>query len=193
MMKENVKTKKTVTCYMFHASSRGGFSFIESMLSVFLVSVGLVVAVKLLTAGLANTYDSRNQFTASLLAQEGVEIARNVRDNNWVDNNPTTNSFSGFPVASDDDCVLDKNDVSNINTCSGSMQLNLNGNYYVKSTGGGNPTKFFRRMKYVLSGDVMQVTSLVSWNSVVPSADEGNCNTASKCTYTQITLGKWAE
>jgi hypothetical protein len=73
--------------------NKKAFSLLESILSVFLVSMGLVVSIKLLTLGVSQSMKNRDQFTASLLAQEGVELVRNIRDNNWVDNDPTTGSF----------------------------------------------------------------------------------------------------
>jgi prepilin-type N-terminal cleavage/methylation domain-containing protein len=64
--------------------NKKGFSFIEVMLSVFLLSMGMVAAIILLGKGLRESIDSRNQLIASLLAQEGVELVRNIRDKNWV-------------------------------------------------------------------------------------------------------------
>lgn len=178
--------------------TKKGFSFIESMLSVFLVSVGLIVSVKLLTAGLAQSFNSRDQFVASLLAQEGAELVRNIRDNNWVDNNPTTGSFGKLPTIDSDSCRIDKNDMDiSSGSCGGAvnMQLFLSGGYYVNQGGAGTATKYFRRIKfdYDITSPTVLVTSLVSWDGAAPAVAETSCNTANKCAYTQITLNKWGE
>jgi hypothetical protein len=165
-----------------------GFSFIESMLAVFLVSVGLITALKLLTAGIKDSMNSRDQFIASLLAQEGVELVRNIRDNNWVDNDPTTGSFYGI---SDDTCNIAYNSAISCNSPDFKLYLN-NNNYYDHTPSGGTPTKFKREIiiKDVLgSKDIM---SMVTWGGTSFPA-KANCNTANTCSYTEITLNKWGE
>lgn len=62
----------------------GGFSFIESMVAVVVLSTGIIVSVSLISKALQQTLDSRNQVIAGLLAEEGVELVRNIRDNNWA-------------------------------------------------------------------------------------------------------------
>ena len=183
---------------MLNTRFQRGFSFIESMLAVFLVSVGLLVALKLLTAGLKNSMDARNQFTASLLAQEGVELVRNVRDNNWVDNNPVTGSFNGLNESTQNNtnCAIDYN--TSLNCSSPDNTLNLNSNYYDHN--GGSATKYKRRI--LLNYDTtpnpnyLVVTSMVTWGTnsfPIYSNVSTQCNTSNKCAYTQITLNKWGE
>lgn len=187
--------------------TKGGFSFIESMLAVFLVSVGVIAALQLLTTGISYSIDSRNQFIASLLAQEGVELVRNMRDNNWVDNDPATGSFSGFPgngamVTDYENCRIDK-DFTTSMSCNDaeSKKLNLVNGYYSHSAGSG--TKF-KRIIYISFVDInadnevdnADVTSLVTWGSeVFPAINDvsNKCNTVAKCAYARITLNKWGE
>lgn len=185
--------------------NKKGFSLLESILSVFLVSMGLVVAIKLLTLGVSQSMKNRDQFIASLLAQEGVELVRNIRDNNWVDNDPMTKSFSKYPSTDRIRCIIDKDDTDVSGSCgSPDMQLFLNGGYYVKGSV-GSKTKYFRRIKFDYcnssgcsitdrdNADSVLVTSLVSWNGIAPNQDETKCNAANSCAYTQITLNKWGE
>jgi hypothetical protein len=193
--------------------NKGGFSLLESILSIFLVSMGLVVSIKLLTLGVSQSMKNRDQFIASLLAQEGVELVRNMRDNTWVDNIPDTGSFYYFPANYRERCITDINNIGIIDSSSGrcggpDMQLFLKNGYYVDSIN-ANPktaTKYYRRIKFSYcnsSGTCglnqgptiasVLVTSLVSWNGNAPNADETNCNTATSCAYTQITLNKWGE
>ncbi|HRZ95575.1 MAG TPA: hypothetical protein P5262_03360 [Candidatus Moranbacteria bacterium] len=198
-MEKKIKNKKN----FLH---RKGFSFIESILAVFLVSVGVIAGLKLLTVGLKDSMESRDQFAASLLAQEGVELVRNIRDNNWVDNDPSTGSFNYFPADDNNRCIADK-DTSGVNiSCgvnNGQMRLRLdNDNYYMNS--GSTNTKFFRRIKFNycnvgcsgIARDAAKsvvVTSLVSWNGEVSGTSVDDCNTSTKCAYTQIILNKWGE
>jgi len=195
-MGKKIKSKKNFL-------RRKGFSFIESILAVFLVSVGVVAGLKLLTLGLKDSIDSRDQFAASLLAQEGVELVRNIRDNNWVDNNPDTASFNGIDGSTSNGIrKIDYNE--NTLTTNGGARLHMVGGFYERS--GGTGTKFYRRI-YIYNGtDTRIVTSVVIWsagdwpsgfgsNMSDPSNDNTlkNCNTSTKCAYTQIILNKWGE
>jgi hypothetical protein len=176
-----------------------GFSFIESMFSVFLVSVGLVVAVKLLTAGLATSYASRDQFIASLMAQEGAEIVRNIRDNNWADNNPTTGSFKWFPATppAEAECRVDYAKIGTADidcaVAADGYKIYINGNNFYDHTANLRPTKFSRK---IIITDIpatgsKKVVSMAIWGTSFPAL--ASCNTGNKCTYTEITLGKWGE
>jgi hypothetical protein len=174
---------------------RKGFSFMESMFSVFLVSVGLVVAVKLLTAGLISSYESRDQFTASLLAQEGAEITRNLRDNNWVDNNPTTGSFKWFPAGSPANCVVDYTKIgsADINCAvgAGGFKIYRNASGFYDHGAGGTATKFSRQIIITDVSGNKDIVSMAIWGTTFPAL--ASCNTVNKCAYTEITLGKWGE
>jgi len=61
-----------------------GFSIGEVLIAAFILTVGVVSAVTLLTRSIVDTIDSRNLVIASQLAQEGTELVRNQRDNNTV-------------------------------------------------------------------------------------------------------------
>lgn len=195
-----------------------GFSLLESILAVFLVAIGLVASLKLLTAGVSQSLKNRDQFTASLLAQEGVELARNMRDNAWVDGDPSTESFHYFPSLDQNKCRTDKNYTGIIDTttnrCVGAAasytRLYMNGNYYVDATSGGNETRYYRRIKFAYyscdastgvcsstgqksGSNQVRVTSLVSWNGAIPVLNESNCNAGNSCAYTQVSLNNWGE
>jgi len=178
------------------ARKRNGFSLLESILSVFLVSMGLVVSIKLLTLGVSQSMKNRDQFAASLLAQEGVELVRNIRDNNWADNDPTTDSFNKITTGTS--CRIDYTHISaDLVDCSlvSSKQLYLNAGFY-NHTANGSATKYYREIIIQDNTTSKTVTSAVRWGSVAfPSIANmsSQCNTANSCAYTQITLNKWGE
>jgi Tfp pilus assembly protein PilV len=178
-------------------NKKKGFSFMESMFSVFLVSVGLVVAVKLLTAGLTSSYESRDQFIASLLAQEGAEITRNIRDNNWVDNNPTTGSFNWFPAGSPANCIVNYTTIGTaaINCAygAGGDKIYRNASGFYDNTAGGTATKFSRKIIITDVSGNKDIVSMAIWGTTTFPATVASCNTLNKCAYTEITLGKWGE
>lgn len=187
------------------------------MLAVFLVSVGVIAALKLLTTGINYSIDSRNQFVASLLAQEGVELVRNVRDNNWIDNDPTTKSFDDSKSCLSQSRANYYIDYSGNYDCGGSIPSNkyklcLNSdNFYENNVGGGanctsgSATRFSRRIYNFNDLNYTIITSVAIWGDDWPSCSSTNlsnpicleslkaCNTISKCAYAQVTLNKWGE
>ncbi len=58
-----------------------GFSIGEVLVAVFILLVGIVDAVFLTVRSISDVGGSRDAVVAALLAQEGVELVRNVRDN----------------------------------------------------------------------------------------------------------------
>lgn len=59
-----------------------GFSIGEVMVAMFILLVGIVDAIFLTVRSVGSLKDSREAVVATLLAQEGTELVRNVRDNN---------------------------------------------------------------------------------------------------------------
>jgi Tfp pilus assembly protein PilV len=178
-------TKKSKNCI----KRKKSFSMLEAIMSVAIVSIGLVAALSLLSKSTRESMDSRDQVIAGMLAQEGVEIVRNIRDNNWVNSAPS----GSFNSLSNGNYYCDC-----FSSCSlgSSYQLNLNGNnYYVHSA--GTATRFFR--KITLSGaatNYLIVYSVVLWGIPSwPASDPlpQDCVAANKCAYTTVTLSKWGE
>jgi hypothetical protein len=62
--------------------NKKGFSIGEVLIAMFILLVGMVDAVFLTVRSVADLTNSRDAVIATLLAQEGTELVRNVRDNN---------------------------------------------------------------------------------------------------------------
>ncbi|MDO8240729.1 MAG: prepilin-type N-terminal cleavage/methylation domain-containing protein [Candidatus Moranbacteria bacterium] len=174
-------------------SNRQGFSLVEVLFSVFLVSIGLLASLQLLSKGLTESLDSRDQSIASGLAQEGIELVRNVRDNNWATAD-AGKSFAHFVLGGD--CRIDKSYAypASIDCTAGVPAKRL----YIDSTGfyghssvNSTATKFYRKL--IISGATDRtVISMVAWNGSFP-ASNADCNTKNKCVYTETTLSSWGE
>jgi Tfp pilus assembly protein PilV len=165
------------------------FSFVEVIISVFLVTVGLVAVISLLSGTLNNTIDSRNQVIAILLSQEGTELVRNIRDNNWESNDPpATHSFDN--INNDADCTIDYiTHIIEYTPASHILKINSDG-FYAHS--GLTNTKFQRKIVIADSGTDKAITSFVIWGgNIFPAV--ADCNTASKCAYTQMMLSTYGE
>lgn len=69
---------------MKYKFSKGkGFTIMEVLIVVFIVEMGLIGVLSLIIQNIQAQYVNRNTLIASQLAQEGIELVRNIRDNNW--------------------------------------------------------------------------------------------------------------
>lgn len=63
-----------------------GFTLIETILAISVIGLVITAAASLTQNSLRIGRSSMNQFIAYHLAEEGLEIVRNVRDSNWLAN-----------------------------------------------------------------------------------------------------------
>lgn len=61
-----------------------GQTLVELIAAAFVLAVGLVGVLALTSANVRNQSIGNNRLVASQLAREGVELARNIRDTNWM-------------------------------------------------------------------------------------------------------------
>jgi len=61
-----------------------GFTLIETLVAIAIFSVGTAAAVNVVFSSVKLAPKIENRTIASHLAQEGIEIVKNIRDMNWV-------------------------------------------------------------------------------------------------------------
>lgn len=66
--------------------NRTGFSLIETIIAISVIGVVIATAAQLTQSSLKMGRSTMNQFIAFHLAEEGLEIVRNIRDSNWLQN-----------------------------------------------------------------------------------------------------------
>ena len=66
-----------------------GFTLLEVITAIFILTVGVGGSVLLTQQTLSASSVIESKLVAAYLAQEGVEIIRNVRDANWLENRTT--------------------------------------------------------------------------------------------------------
>ncbi len=156
-----------------------GFSFIESILSVFILSVGIIAVLELMTSSINVSLEAKNYHMAVSLAQEGVELVRNVRDNNWT-------GFSS--LSHGNNCRIDMN--TNISCSDTSFRLYLDNQGFYTHTSSSKPTRFYRKVILERAGDIYKVTSMVIWEGLSFPA-VGDCNEIHHCAYVKSVLKNW--
>jgi Prokaryotic N-terminal methylation motif len=166
--------------------SRSGQTLIEAMVAVTLLTVGFLGISSLLSQSLALNRVTANQLTATYLAAEGIEVAKNLIDHDVYLQIATQGTIGwdacwqklggysgGFGL-----------DYTTVNCDPGAGQI-FDGNgglYYHADThlydynegvGGGTQTDFKRKVAMTPTGNYeMTVTSVVSWPGFAGTEDE---------------------
>jgi len=94
------------------AKNTKGFALIEVIVAIFFISTGIIASYILITSTISSTAQASNKFTAAYLAQEGIEIVRNIRDTNWLQQqaDPLNSWSEGFDTPGLCDCSCDDMD-----------------------------------------------------------------------------------
>jgi type IV pilus modification protein PilV len=61
-----------------------GFTMLEVLVAIFVVTIGVLAVFNMVQNITVSFRANASQLTAAYLAQEGVELVRNERDNNWL-------------------------------------------------------------------------------------------------------------
>jgi len=104
------------------------FTLIEATVAIFLLTVGIVGAFSLIQRTTAFSSISSSQLVATYLAQEGIEVIRNIRDTNYLQGN---NWYDGIGFFSS--YKLDYQSSFFPDTTCGGDYLKYDGNFYVCS------------------------------------------------------------
>jgi type II secretory pathway pseudopilin PulG len=185
--------------------NRKGFSILELILAIFVLTVGITGALKLIVSTIKTSIDTRNSVIASGLAQEGVELLRNRRDNAMLDalSDLSQDSEVIFKTAlpEDSNCTIN---VSGVLDCApANNNIYLNSDTYSQSVSSApissNPTVFKRILNIIyqpseaVNGTAVftgvRVISRVWWGSSLPVA-AADCNMANKCVRIDDYLAK---
>jgi type II secretory pathway pseudopilin PulG len=68
----------------FLRSRKKGFILIESIVASAIIATAIVGILALLSISLRQAQIVKSQFIASMLALEGIEVVRAIRDENWI-------------------------------------------------------------------------------------------------------------
>ncbi len=78
MIKLKSKNEKVKT-------SRAGFTLVETIVAVGVISVGFVGTLVILSRSSSQADILKDRIIAAHLAEEGIEVVRNIRDSNWLE------------------------------------------------------------------------------------------------------------
>ncbi len=69
----------------FKTKQSSSFTLVEVMVSLFVLFTAIIGGMAAVNRGLDTIQNSKSRLIAANLAQEGIELIRNIRDNNWLD------------------------------------------------------------------------------------------------------------
>lgn len=149
-----------------------GFTLIEIMTAITVFSIGVVGVFSLVPLAISVGSANSDRLIASHLALEGMEIIRNIRDSNWLEqtNEPLTSWNEGL-VACDNGCEADYTAMSVRDPLlvaydSGRfLKIDDDGLYNYIS---GDDTKFKRKITIINLGNVLETAVLVQWSQTSP-------------------------
>ncbi|OGI21711.1 MAG: hypothetical protein A3J06_00305 [Candidatus Moranbacteria bacterium RIFCSPLOWO2_02_FULL_48_19] len=180
----------------FKKKTLRGFSLGEVLLAVFVLTVGVLSLTALMASSLRQSLESQNAVIAVELAQEGVELVRNVRDNDFAAGN---DGFTAFDPGRKH-CRADYNDPAVSLDCDAPQ--GTASRYYLQYSGGlyaHTSTAVSRFYRYIFidynnGQKTALVRSFVYWGGTTALPTNGNsssCTALNKCVFTEVTLTNW--
>jgi Tfp pilus assembly protein PilV len=76
---------KSKTCNL-KSKIQSGQSLVEMIIAIAIILTGLIGAIALTISNLTGSAEAGTRVVATNLAKEGIEVARNIRDTNWLKN-----------------------------------------------------------------------------------------------------------
>ena len=143
-----------------------GFSLMELILSIGIISTVLTGAISLISMSFSTAQIGKSRVIALGLVQEGLEIARNIRDNNWLAGKRDAGSWrDGLgSTESQQPWRVQYNSLSLLSPATGlPLKINTNGFYQYNS---GTDTVFYRNIdiEYIDNNEI-KVTCQVDWRA----------------------------
>lgn len=142
---------------------KNGFTMIEMIAALFVVSVGIMGIFSLVSQTISYISIISSRLTAIYLSQEGMEIIRNIRDSNFLkinkgeeinwDDSLSDGEYYNFDYRSQT--------IPDITNCSGNNYLDISGDFY-RCFGSG---RFQRKAKITKIGnDEIDIEVKVIWS-----------------------------
>lgn len=148
--------------YLIRNKQKEGFSLAEVIVAIFIITIGITGSLSLISYSISSAAVGKSQIIATSLAQEGMEIIRNIRDSNWLEDVDWDDGL----VPPSFDCTagcLVQYDSTSLLSLSGNpvLQINSNGLYQY---GSGTNTHFKRKITINSIGLYLKVVSEVTWS-----------------------------
>jgi type II secretory pathway pseudopilin PulG len=138
---------------------KNAFTLMEIIIVMGVITSVLTSALVLITMTVNSTKASRSKIIAIGLSQEGLEIVRNIRDNNWLAGRRSPLNWRQDIDPGDYRVQYDSLGLLNFSN----TPLRINNGFY--QYGAGDNTPFFRKITIEhIGNNQIRVVSEVTWN-----------------------------
>lgn len=135
--------------------SHAGFSFLETIVAIGIILVGLVGVIILMGQSIRSIRVAGDRIVATQLAQEAIEVVVNIRDTNWLSSQPWRTN-----IPSTSQGIVDYNSTQVFETINTENYcLSLIGDIYTHQTPPCN-TQFKRHVEIIDKTEIIGVTSV---------------------------------
>jgi type II secretory pathway pseudopilin PulG len=144
-----------------------GFTLLEIVIAMFVVTIGMGGVFTVIQKSFSAISLSASRLVAANLAQEGIEVVRNIRDTNWLEEQDWDSGLGAgdYQVQYDDaetgivfcalPCAYDD---------MGFLNIDEDGFYSYKDSGAYITTKFKRKVTISdKTADSMKITAEIIW------------------------------
>lgn len=152
-----------------------GISILEVVVAILIITMGMVGVLSLVIQNIEAQYINKNVLIASGLAQEGLELVRNVRDTNWLA--PGNNWKLGAGAGTNSDIIQDGNyaidydgDIIDVDDI-GNARLYIDSNSFYTHVIGATATNFYRLITVVDNSDYVDVRCVIRWTEGAQNRD----------------------
>lgn len=144
--------------HFFQFKQKRGFTLLETIIAAFILVVGIGGAFSSISQTIAAASLVKDKFIASYLAQEGIEIVKNIRDGNWLEG---ANWNDGL-APGDWEADYTSQTLSIYTPPGRPLRIDNTTGFYNYTS--GTPTKFRRRIQIEsLDPDRIKVTVEIAW------------------------------
>jgi prepilin-type N-terminal cleavage/methylation domain-containing protein len=145
-----------------HCNS-AGFTMLEMIIVVFVFLTGIVGVYSIIQNYYTTAIYSSNRLIASYLSQEGIELIKNLRDNNLIEDDSWTKNITDDCSSGIITCKIDYNDAK-VLLDNGPSQAFLKkeaNSFY--NYDAGSPTIFKRKIKIIVNSSYINVSVETEW------------------------------
>lgn len=184
------------------AGYRSGFSIAEVLIASAVITVGVLATLNLLYSSRNTEQGNRDFIVATQLAQEGIEIVRNIRDNNfasggngYADISSSTNTglhphctvnLTGSTYATGARLYDCRNSLPSLEGALTTTSVTLNGIVYRR----------YVNLNYVAAAPSVEAVTFVYWGGLWAPGNnvatmKSTCSRQSQCAYSEASLLGW--
>jgi hypothetical protein len=145
--------------------NNSGISILEVIAAIMIIALGMVGVLSLVIQNVQAQYIDKNVLIASGLAEEGMELVKNIRDLNWLTSGNWKQGIVGT-YAIDYRGSSSITAVNSISDAGARLYIDNNGNgFYTDdiSAPGNTPTNFYRLITVVDDIDHLDVKCTIRW------------------------------